>query len=777
MTAIHRSSAVTSLVDAGCLPLDPTARLLESDEPSARLATLCDLLGSPVTGPDVIEARAAILADQAIRALISDLPTTGAPPETGDHTSPLFIPNRLGILADLGVRFGDNERLDALVRIVLAGADRHGRLALPPSMTSRPKPEQGAVTCDSNALVDAFVRLGLANDPAVAKAAQRLAGDSASSPEGRGWSCLPEKRPLVTFRAPKAHACPQVTLEGARALAHLPRETRPAWAPETARTLLAFWRARTEHRPYDFGHGYQFKTVKWPHFWYSALLVLDVTGRYPELWSGPHADPADRRAVAELASSLIAHNVGPDGMVTPLRTYRGFESLSLGRRDEPSAYASAVVITAVARFAAIAEDIARVDSTALPVSKPLSVRPVKARSQAVCPVPRRRAYETGRVLPRVLTRHHVGTPWEPASIESLVSDVVGLVATDPAGPYLSLAARLPAFDASSLDRALDDHRSLVRFRCMRGVLYTLRRDFVATAHAASHRQVVRYARDFATAHGVNAASYEALSQRVLEECAEAPMTTSELRERLRPDVDLAAVVTLMCAEAALLRCAPRDGRFGRATTFSPFEAALPDVTLGRMSEDDARAALLRAYVRGFGPVSERDAAWWTGMDLKRVRRAFDALEDELVDISLTGHEGTWLMHAADAEELERASLTGGPHVTLLPALDPLLTSYTDRSRFIDDAYRERVFDSSRNAAPVVLVDGRVVGVWDVTHGDEPSVVVHLFEGRRDDMHDALEHEAERVATLTTGSPAPVRLVPDMTPLSRRPVGAFRHPLR
>jgi hypothetical protein len=164
------------------------------------------------------------------------------------------------------------------------------------------------------------------------------------------------------------------------------------------------------------------------------------------------------------------------------------------------------------------------------------------------------------------------------------------------------------------------------------------------------------------------------------------------------------------------------------------------------------------------------------MDLKRVRRAFDALEDELVEIVLDGHDGTWLMHAADVEELERATITGGPHVALLPALDPLVMSYTDRSRFVSDEVRAFVFDAANNVAPVVAVDGRIAGIWDITRGPEPAVLVHLFEP--DPVSAALVESAARsVATTRLGSEAPVRRVERTRALTKRPIGAFRHPLR
>ena len=778
MVGSHHSENVNAFVSAGVLPGDPLPWILASAEPPAHWMALTGVLGVAEDAPGAIAARVALVADPAVRSLLEELPDWDGSGAIGDHHSPEFAPNLLGLLADLGVRAGEHPRLDALIEAMLNSRDKQGRFTIPDTLAGRPKPDRGAVTCDSNAIVDVMVRLGLAREPRVARALKRLVADATSFGQGRGWRCVPERRPLIDFAGRNADACPQVTLEAARALAHAPGSLRPPWAANAARTLLAFWNARADQRPYDFGHGYQFKTVKWPPVWYNALSVLDVVGSFPEVWEEPGATETDKDAIAQLAAALVAHNVNAAGRVEILRAHPGFGRFSFGRRGEESPFATARVLAALAPFAGLAERIAAVDVSRLPASRPLDRHAEGTRSAAACPVPQRRAYEFERVLPRVLTRQHLANRWEQASVESLVGDIVGLVVADPSTPYLSAAARLPGFEPGMLDRALDERRSLVRMRCMRGVVYAVRRDLVGVVHAASTRQVVRWARDFVSARGIKAAEYESLSARILEATAEEPLSTAQLRERLRPRIDLAAVVTLMAAETLLARCAPRGDRFSHATTYAPFESVYPDIVLGRISEDDARAVLLRAYVRGFGPVSARDAAWWTGMDLKRVRRAFDALEEELVEISLAGREGTWLMHAADAEELEWSTIADPPAVSLLPALDPLLLSYTDRSRFVSDTVRPFVFDTARNTAPVVLVNGRVAGVWDLAgRATEACALVHLFDEVPTPIGDRIAEEATRMATVRCAGEADIRFVPSMTPLADRAVGAFMHPLR
>jgi hypothetical protein len=472
--------------------------------------------------------------------------------------------------------------------------------------------------------------------------------------------------------------------------------------------------------------------------------------------------------------------------VTPRRVHRGYEAFSFGAKDAPSAFATAQVLAALVRVADLAELISQVDVGSLASSKgstdapmPPGPAPVGA---AVCLAPAIPVFDPGRVLARILTRHHVSGAWEPHNAESIVADVVGLTATHPSMPYRSLAARMTGYDESALLKALDKRRSLARWRCMRGLLMVLRRDFVPVVHAATSRQVVKHARDFARAKGVTPEAYRLWAPRVLDACGETPLTGRRLRDLLRPDIDVGALLTLMTAEGVVARAGAEPDSGGRRMLFAPTEIVYPDLDLARYTEDDARAQLLRAYVRGYGPVTRRDAAWWTGMDLKRVERSMAALEDELLEISLRGKEGTWLMHAADADELERAAFFERPSVVALPPNDPLMLGYADRSRFLDDVARPYVFDSANNAAPVVLIDGRIAAVWSVVEngsadGTEAAVQVGLFPVAPLSAEAAALAAQAIARTVGTARPIDVSVLMGMVPLTDRPVGTFMHPTR
>ncbi len=349
------------------LPADPRPWLRASDEPAARWIALTALDGRPLDDPDVRAAHAAVLADPGTRTLVDRIPAWGAPLALPGHDSALFAPNLLELLAEMGVGAGDDTRIEATLDAMLEGRTADGRFATFATSRVTPDGAWSALLCDTHAITATLVRFGRGDDPRVVAELERIADGVVETSSGRAWPCVP----WGGFRGPgrKGERCPQVTLEALRLFSMVPAVRRPARLDDVARDALRPWRERAETQPYMFGHGYRFKTVKWPSFWYDVLRTVQTLGAYPAAWSGPAATPEDRRAMAELAACLVAYNVGADGTVTPRSAMRGFDAWSFGQKKLPSPYATARVAAVLRLLGGIADAIRAVDVTTLASSK------------------------------------------------------------------------------------------------------------------------------------------------------------------------------------------------------------------------------------------------------------------------------------------------------------------------------------------------------------------------------------------------------------------------
>lgn len=353
---------------------DPRPWLLASDEPAARWIALTALHGKTDDDPEVIEARRAVLTDPATHRLLDLMPDWEVDNNVSGHHKPEYAPNLLNLLADMGVRPGDDDRIDRLLDQMLDHTDDDGRFeAYGRARTS--EAVWGSVPCDHHAITEVMLRYGRGDDQRVTRAIERIAADLRDTEYGRAWGCLPHT--TSGWRGPgrKADPCPQVTLEALRVFALAPADLRPDGLLDAARTTLNVWRRRAERNPYMFGHGVGFKTVKWPTTWYDAQAIVATLAAYPRLWRGKRADPRDRRAVAELLASLVAYNVAADGTVTPRSCFKGFETFSFGQRKQPSPFATAHLSRTVAAYGELADEVTEVDVMALASSRG-SGRPV-----------------------------------------------------------------------------------------------------------------------------------------------------------------------------------------------------------------------------------------------------------------------------------------------------------------------------------------------------------------------------------------------------------------
>jgi len=360
----------------GRIPAAPLGWLLGSAEPAARWIALVHLERGDQDDPLVLSARTDALAEAGRAGLLDRLGDWEAPTQASGHDSPAYAPNPLCLLSDMGCGPGDDPRIERLLDQLLDHQLPDGRFLCYGRLRGFAQPQWSTLPCDTHAITEVLLRFGRGDDPRVQAAVAFLAASLTETAQGPGWLCVPD--PVSGFRGPgrKADICPQVTLEALRAFALLPASRRPVGTLDAAGTVLGVWRRRAEQKPYMFGHGVKFKTVKWPTTWYGVHMVLDTLGRYPELWSGPESRPEDRRSLTELAACLAAYNIAPDGTVTPASCFRGFEHLSLGQKRRPSPFATARLHAVLARFAGLEDEIVAVDVAGLGSSRGGSGAPV-----------------------------------------------------------------------------------------------------------------------------------------------------------------------------------------------------------------------------------------------------------------------------------------------------------------------------------------------------------------------------------------------------------------
>jgi hypothetical protein len=166
------------------------------------------------------------------------------------------------------------------------------------------------------------------------------------------------------------------------------------------------------------------------------------------------------------------------------------------------------------------------------------------------------------------------------------------------------------------------------------------------------------------------------------------------------------------------------------------ERGLPGGTADRPA---ALAELARRYLAAHGPAAPADLAAWSGVPLRDARAGLDAISSQTAE----GDDG--LLDLADREPPpDRVP------PRLLPAFDPYMLGWKDRSFAVAADHARRVHPGGGMLRATATVDGRVVGTWTAPGG---RVELDLLEPVRPADAAALQAEAAGVEAFTSARPS------------------------
>ncbi|NVI87308.1 winged helix DNA-binding domain-containing protein [Actinomadura sp. BRA 177] len=376
---------------------------------------------------------------------------------------------------------------------------------------------------------------------------------------------------------------------------------------------------------------------------------------------------------------------------------------------------------------------------------------------------------------RLALRHRLAPQARTDDVVDIARSMVVLHATDPATVFLSVAARSIEAVPAAVERALYDDRTLLRMLAMRRTMFVAPTGLVpvlqaSTANGLAARQRATYSRmiergsDVGDVPALFAAAEEAAHEALLARgeatgaqlSADVPMLRTQVdpapgKSYSRPtSITTWVLVTLGC-EGRIVRGRP-NGTWGSSQyRWSPVEAWLPG-GIEDVPATEARADLVRRWLRAFGPAPVTDLKWWTGWNAGDVKKALALLD--VTEVDLGGNTGIVL-----SDDLEPAP-EPEPWAALLPALDATPMGWQERGWFLG-GHGPALFDRNGNIGPSIWWDGRVVGGW--AQRKDGEIAVRVLEDVGADAEATIDREAARMAAWY----GDVRPVPRFrTPLER-----------
>ncbi|WP_431951784.1 winged helix DNA-binding domain-containing protein [Nocardia lijiangensis] len=343
-----------------------------------------------------------------------------------------------------------------------------------------------------------------------------------------------------------------------------------------------------------------------------------------------------------------------------------------------------------------------------------------------------------------LARQFVTRP-AASSVPELVGRLCGVQAQVTSAAETAVALRSAAPEDGALVRELSNG-ALIKTWAMRGTLHAM-----TPAGAAAVLPLIASARtwekpSWQRTFGATPAEVAALTEVVGAILADAELTREELVEELLSDKAFHKLgEELRSGWGALLKPLAWQGALchgparGNKVTFTSPARLIPDWQA--LPEPDAAApAAITAYLGAHGPATpETFDAWLSRNSLRKttVRGWFAELGDTLTPVEVEGRTGYVLTEHAD--ELAATEPTASVHL-LGPFDQYVLGPGTGDTELLPKAHRASVSRTAGWIAPIVVVDGRIAGTWEL---EGAEVVVSMFDGAA--LPKKLDVAADRVA--------------------------------
>jgi Winged helix DNA-binding domain len=357
-----------------------------------------------------------------------------------------------------------------------------------------------------------------------------------------------------------------------------------------------------------------------------------------------------------------------------------------------------------------------------------------------------------------MARHRLVERAGPDELMAVAARICGLHAQVMSSAELTLWARIDGLRPGALADALWEQRSLVKLWAMRGTLHLLPASELGTWLAAlgtyDHYRKGAWLRGF----GVTSEGLDRLVEAIGEALDGEPLTRAELGAevaRITRSPEMAERIE--GSWGSFLKPASFQGRLcfgpsaGQKVRFTAPDAWVPGGAVPDADPDEALREITRRYLGAFAPATREDLARWWAVSPARAKAMLTALGDEAVEVDVDDSPG-WMLetHATEAARTKPANVA-----RLLPGFDQwVIGASRSAPALLDPEHKARVYRNQGWISPVLLVNGRMEGVWrHERQGARPLVEIEPFGRTPQWVRAQAEAEAKRLGGFLGGEPA------------------------
>lgn len=344
------------------------------------------------------------------------------------------------------------------------------------------------------------------------------------------------------------------------------------------------------------------------------------------------------------------------------------------------------------------------------------------------------------------------------SMLAVVSRLCGLHAQVMSCAELTAWARVEGVDRVAVQRALWEDRTLVKTWAMRGTLHLLRSDelplWLAVLRTSRHYLKEELWKKY---FGVTLEDLDRLTESIAVALDGRVMTREELVREVGRITGSATFASKLGESSwgTILKPAAFTGRLCFAPSLGPrVRFTHPDSWLtARVKSTEpqgATAEIVRRFLTAYGPATYHDLARWWGANVSTARQWISSLGEEIAPVKLEGAQA-WVL-ASDVYEMHQ--FRPGRWARLLPGFDQYVVAASHHAEHLlpGDSLRPLVYRPQGWISPVLLVNGRIEGVWRYElRGSRMHVVISPFGEVPGWVRRTIEQEAERLAVFLDGT--------------------------
>ncbi len=312
-------------------------------------------------------------------------------------------------------------------------------------------------------------------------------------------------------------------------------------------------------------------------------------------------------------------------------------------------------------------------------------------------------------------------------------------AQDRLGELLGVGTRSTGLTAENVDHARTVDRTVTRTWLMRGTLHLVPSDDLRWMLDLLGEEMDRKALKRRADLGISVEDHGRVMEFLRPELSRrGPMTRAEIGEALRS----AGLPWEGQATPHLLRSASMHGFmcFGPDRDGEATHVLLDDwLAIDGYRPPDPAAELTRRYFAAYGPATQSDFRWWSGLPAADARGAVRAITDELVEVNVEG-KPMWMTSEA-ADRTEQVLAQASHQLRVVGPFDPYLLGYAKRELGVSDVLVKKVNAGGGMIRSCVLIDGRLLGTWDRKRRARGfAVTVSAFEALSDQALAQMESE-------------------------------------